>query len=198
MKIQEIFELMIRQQASDAFIRANSPLKARIFSRIEVIDPYVFKLEDLNNIIEEIGPTHLYDDFQKSKGCEFTVWHGHEWRFRFSVFHQRGSLSIVVRKIDLRLPSFADLNLPVEVMKKFAQEIRGLILLTGITGSGKSTAIAALVQYINRNQGKHIMTIEEPIEFTFNDEKCIINQREIGKDVPDIDDIGRVERELRQ
>jgi twitching motility protein PilT len=91
-------------------------------------------------------------------------------------------LSMALRKIDLNLPSFEQLNLPGKAFRKMCDERRGLILLTGLVGSGKSTAIAAMIEYINQNFGRHIMTIEEPIEFTFKDKKSIITQREINRD----------------
>lgn len=183
MTVKQIFDMMIEQNASDVFIRANSPLKARIHNEVKVINDYVFCLEDLGNMIEDIGPAHLHDDFNKKKGCEFTICHEKKWRFRFGVFYQRGTLAMVIRKIDLDIPSFEQLHLPADVLMKFCVQKRGLVLLTGVTGSGKSTTIASMVQHINRNFGKHILTIEEPIEFTYVDEKSIINQREIGKDV---------------
>ncbi|MDD5069336.1 MAG: PilT/PilU family type 4a pilus ATPase, partial [Candidatus Omnitrophica bacterium] len=105
------------------------------------------------------------------------------WRFRVGVFYQRNTPALVIRKIDLRVPSFEDLNIPGEVMSRFCSERRGIVLFTGITGSGKSTAIASMIEHINQNLKRHVLTIEEPIEFTFADKRAIINQREIGSDV---------------
>ncbi|MBN2483597.1 MAG: PilT/PilU family type 4a pilus ATPase [Candidatus Omnitrophica bacterium] len=183
MTAKDIFEMMIKYDASDVFIRANSPLKARIYNEVKIINEYVFCLEDLGNMVEEVGPSHLQEDFKNKKGCEFTICHEKKWRFRFGVFYQRGSLAMVIRKIGLEIPTFDQLSLPGDVLAKFCTQKRGLILLTGVTGSGKSTAIASMVQYINQNFGKHILTIEEPIEFTYIDDKSIVNQRELGKDV---------------
>ncbi|MCD6583409.1 MAG: PilT/PilU family type 4a pilus ATPase [Candidatus Omnitrophica bacterium] len=183
MHFNEIIEKMIEVDASDIFIRANSNLRARVCSQIVEVSDYIFNTEDLNRIIEEITPSYLKGELMEKKNCEFALWYKENWRLRVGAFYQRNTLSIVIRKIDLRIPTFKDLNLPASVLEQFCKERRGLILLTGITGSGKSTTIASMIEYINKNFGKHILTIEEPIEFTFTDKKSIINQREIGKDV---------------
>jgi twitching motility protein PilT len=96
---------------------------------------------------------------------------------------QRNCPSLVIRNVRSSISTFEELNLPVEVLKKLSMEIRGLVLLTGSAGSGKSTTIASMIEYINNNSSKHILTVEEPIEFTFKDENSVINQRELGLDV---------------
>ncbi|MCD6583562.1 MAG: PilT/PilU family type 4a pilus ATPase [Candidatus Omnitrophica bacterium] len=183
MRLSEIIEKMIEVNASDIFIRANSNLRARVYSQIIGISDYIFNTEDVNRIIEEITPSYLKGELMEKKNCEFALWYKENWRLRVGAFFQRNTLSIVIRKIDLRIPTFKELNLPASVLERFCKERRGLILLTGVTGSGKSTTIASMIEYINKNFGKHILTVEEPIEFTFTDKKSIINQREIGKDV---------------
>ncbi|HQP92062.1 MAG TPA: PilT/PilU family type 4a pilus ATPase, partial [Candidatus Omnitrophota bacterium] len=104
-------------------------------------------------------------------------------RFRVSVFCQRGVLSIVMRRIKKNIPDFHTLNLPENVLKTLSAERRGLILLTGPAGNGKSTTIASMIDYMNNNSSRHILTVEDPIEFTFSDKKSVINQRELGLDV---------------
>ena len=178
-----IAERMIEENASDAFVRAGSVLKGRVLGEVRPIGDYKFLPQDLDKIITEILPKDLEDNFIKRKSCEFAIWFKEHWRFRVSIFYQRNTVALVIRKIDLRIPTFTELNLPSQVLERFCQEKRGLILLTGITGSGKSTTIASMIEYINCNFGRHILTVEEPIEFTFFDKKSIINQREIGKDV---------------
>ncbi len=183
MDFSYIAERMIEENASDAFVRAGSVLKGRVLGEVRPIDDYEFLSQDLDKIIAEILPQELKDNFLKRKSCEFAIWFKEHWRFRMSIFYQRNTVALVIRKIDLRVPTFTELNLPSTVLERFCQEKRGLILLTGITGSGKSTTIASMIEYINCNFGRHILTVEEPIEFTFFDKKSIINQREIGKDV---------------
>ncbi|NQT28121.1 MAG: PilT/PilU family type 4a pilus ATPase [Candidatus Omnitrophica bacterium] len=183
MIFKEILDMMIEKDVSDIFIRANGNLKGRVYSKVEVISERIISADSIAKIIKEITRESDKERLKIQRGCEFTYWYKDFWRFRIGVFYQRGTLALVVRKIDLRIPSFEELNLPVELLKKFCGEKRGIVFLTGITGSGKSTTIASMIDYINTNFGRHIFTIEEPIEFTFDDKKSVINQREIGTDV---------------
>lgn len=188
MDFKEILEIMIDKNVSDVFIRVNSYLKGRINSQIEVISEEKLDMQAVEQIVGEISKVRDKELFQKKKSCEFTIWYGNFWRFRVAMFYQRNTPSIVIRKIDLRIPDFDKLNLPVRTLENFCRQRRGLILVTGITGSGKSTAIASMMEYINMNMKRHILSIEEPIEFIFSDKQCIINQREIGFDVVNYND----------
>ena len=183
MESKEILELMIDKNISDIFIRANSQLRGRICSQVEIVSKENLSSADVDRFVKEISSQANLESLRTKKSCEFTIWYRDSWRFRVGIFYQRNTISIVMRKIDLRIPSFEKLNLPAKVLEKFSRERRGLILLTGITGSGKSTTIASMIEFINENCKRHILTIEEPVEFTFNDKKSIINQREIGVDV---------------
>ncbi|MBU2437056.1 MAG: PilT/PilU family type 4a pilus ATPase [Candidatus Omnitrophica bacterium] len=189
MNIEEILEIMIEKDASDVFIRAHSPLKARIYTEVEKIREGNFSVEDVEEIVQEITKgkdrKKPRENLKLIKSCEFTIWHKEFWRFRVGIFYQRNTPSLVIRKIDLRLISstFDELGLPSAVLEKFCKERRGLIILTGVTGCGKSTTIANMLEYINVNLPRHILTIEAPIEFILSDKKAIINQREIGVDV---------------
>ncbi|MFH1519243.1 MAG: PilT/PilU family type 4a pilus ATPase [Candidatus Omnitrophota bacterium] len=183
MTFSEIIDLMIKKDISDMFIRSNGNLKGRVYTKIETFDKELLTAENVEKIVKEITRPGDKEKLKTEKGCEFTYWYKDFWRFRVGIFYQRGTLSLVVRKIDLRIPSFKELNLPAELLEKFCRERRGIVFLTGIAGSGKSTTIASMLQYINSNFGRHIFTIEEPIEFTFEDNKSVFNQREIGIDV---------------
>lgn len=185
MKFKEILDAMIEKQISDIFIRVNGCLRGRIYSKVEVIEKSLFSETEVDQIIKDITKDRDKDreKLKTHKGCEFTYWYRDVWRFRVGIFYQRNTPALVIRKIDLRIPTFSELNLPADVLEKFCRQKRGIILLTGITGSGKSTTIASMIQYINNHFGYHILTIEEPIEFTFEDNKSVINQREIGTDV---------------
>lgn len=204
MVLDKYLDQMIEQNASDMFMRVNSPVRYRLKGQVIKLDENKLTLEDIEAICFEmmdewISPeknVHLstkpltdedkqeiFRRLHEMKNYEGGFFYRDSWRFRAGVFYQRNSLAIVIRKIDLRLKTFEDYDLPSEVLQKLAQEKRGLILLTGITGSGKSTTIAALIEYINERLNRHILSIEEPIEFTFTDKESIINQREIGKDV---------------
>ncbi|MCF7873619.1 MAG: PilT/PilU family type 4a pilus ATPase [Candidatus Omnitrophica bacterium] len=183
MNIDKIFEIMIEKNSSDLFIRAGSPLKARIDSRVTQIGDTKIKLEEIDSLIEKLPDLKAKEDLKERKNCEFTFWYKEDWRFRISVFFQRNTPAVVIRKINLKLSSFKELNLPAKLLTNLSKQRRGMVLLSGATGSGKSTTIATMLEYINNNLGYHILTIEEPVEFTFKDKRSIVNQREIGKDV---------------
>ncbi|MCF7892850.1 MAG: PilT/PilU family type 4a pilus ATPase [Candidatus Omnitrophica bacterium] len=183
MDIDDIFQIMIDKDSSDLFVRVGSPLKARIDNKVKTISENKIGVEELNSLIKKIPDMQAKEDLKNKKNCEFTFWYKEYWRFRISIFFQRNTPAIVIRKIDLRIGSFQELGLPDKVLTNLANQRRGLVLLTGTTGSGKSTTIAAMLEYINKNSGYHILTIEEPIEFIFKDKLSIINQRGIGKDV---------------
>lgn len=191
MEFKKILKIMIEKNISDIFIRVNSPLRGRVNSQIEKLGDETLDLSAAERIVQEITRERDKQILETKRSCEFATWYsGYEdfWRFRVAVFYQRNTPSIVIRKIDLRIADFEKLSLPAEVLGKFCNERRGLILVTGVTGSGKSTAIASMLEYINVNSKRHIITIEEPIEFIFRDKNCIINQREIGLDVASYED----------
>ncbi|MCM8823424.1 MAG: PilT/PilU family type 4a pilus ATPase [Candidatus Omnitrophica bacterium] len=188
MTVKEIFDKMIEKEASDVFIRVGSRLHGRIFTEVKEMDGNEFTSADVERIVSEMLKPEEIDILQRNRSYEFACWYSKEWRFRVGVFYQRNTLSLVIRKVNLRIPTFKELNLPDKVLENFCGQRRGLILLTGTTGSGKSTTIASMIEFINQNFYRHILTIEEPIEFTFEDKKSIINQREIGKDVSNYED----------
>ncbi|MFA6321428.1 MAG: PilT/PilU family type 4a pilus ATPase [Candidatus Omnitrophota bacterium] len=182
MTFNEILEATIKHNASDAFIVPGGPLRARICSEVRTIGDYIFTVKDLEKFTAEVTDDLDKENLKDNRSCELSFDHNERWRFRIGIFYQREVLSITLRKIDLNLLTFEELSLPGDTLKKMCSLRRGLILLTGLTGSGKSTAIAAMIEHINQNFGRHIMTIEEPIEFTFKDKKSVINQREVNRD----------------
>jgi twitching motility protein PilT len=137
--------------------------------------------EDTQLILKEIIPDNLVDEFEREGEADFSYAVQGVGRFRVNAFKQRGSVSIVMRFIPFGVPKFEDLNLP-EVISRLAQEERGIVLVTGTTGSGKSTTLASMINLVNRSTPKHIVTIEDPIEFLHKDDKSIVNQREVGTD----------------
>jgi twitching motility protein PilT len=125
--------------------------------------------------------------FDEEGGTDFAYWleiDGLNWRFRVNVLQQMGLVGLVARRVNNKIPSFEKLFLP-PILQEFCKFSQGMILLAGVTGSGKSTTIASMLDWINHNYHKHILTLEDPIEFTFTEDKCLINQREIGQDVKD-------------
>jgi len=175
MNLKTILEEMIKRDASDIFIRPNSPLKGRITGAIETMIDEAITLGDIEKILQQIAKDKDRESLRLNRSCEFAYWYKDSWRFRVGVFYQRNVPSIVIRKINLDVANFEQLNLPSTVLEKFCNQRRGLVLLTGITGSGKSTAIASMIEYINNNLPRHILTVEEPIEFTFEDKKNQFN-----------------------
>ena len=137
---------------------------------------------DTENIIRDIIMSEkLLKEFEETGEADFSYAVRGVGRFRVNAFRQRGSVSIVMRFVPFGVPKFEDLN-PPDAIATLAGEERGIILVTGTTGSGKSTTLASMINLVNRTTSKHIMTIEDPIEFLHRDEKCIINQREVGTD----------------
>tara|TARA_B100000315_G_C14577251_1_gene588523 strand:- start:131 stop:1231 length:1101 start_codon:yes stop_codon:yes gene_type:complete len=189
----KILDIMIDKNATDVFLRVGSNLRGRINTLVEVIEDKPITEELMNKIVDSITDDIGKERLKVNRACEFTHWHysypeKDRFRFRVGVFYQRNTPAIVVRKIDLDIPDFEKLHLPIELLKKLSNERRGIVLLTGITGSGKSTTIASMMQYINNNIKRHVLTVEEPIEFTFKDKMAVINQREIGIDVGSYED----------
>jgi pilus retraction protein PilT len=184
MRIDKFLKIMVEKDASDLFLRAMSPARLRINGLVRSLDNSLLKLKDIEEIVNEITNEAQKERFQKEFNIDYGFYSEElDHRFRVSLFLQRNTPALVIRKINQVVDDFEKLNLPSSVLKKLCAENRGLILLTGAAGSGKSTTISSMIEYINENADKHILTIEEPIEFTFKDKRSIINQRELGLDV---------------
>jgi len=184
MEIKKYLKMMIEKDASDMFYRAGSNVRMRIDGQVISVDDRIVSLDEVKDTLKDLTSNELRDFFQNNLDVDFGVYIPElAHRFRISIFMQRNWPALVIRNIRSHIHSFTELNLPDEVLKKLCMEMRGLVLLTGSAGSGKSTTIASMIEYINENCHRHILTVEEPIEFTFQDKKSIINQRELGIDV---------------
>lgn len=184
MKIKEYLIMMVDKGASDMFYRAGSNVHMRIDGKVVVADDRIISLDEVNDAVKELTSNELREFFKRNLDVDFGVYIAElDHRFRISIFMQRNWPALVIRNIPNEIWTFAELNLPVEVLKKLSLETRGLVLLTGSAGSGKSTTIASMIDYINSHAQKHVLTVEEPIEFTFKDKSSVINQRELGMDV---------------
>ena len=184
MTIKQLIAEMVKRDASDLFYRTGGRPYLRQDGKVIAVEEEVCKIDDVVKAVEELTSPEQREVFKKNRDIDFALYlKEFSRRFRVSIFLQRNNPSIVIRNIRNVVPSFEELNLPVEVLKKLAAETRGLILLTGTMGSGKTTTIASLIECINQNAHKHILTVEEPLEFTFNDKSSIINQRDLGLDV---------------
>ncbi len=184
MAIKNYLKLMIEKKASDLFYRAGANVRMRINGEVVAVDERIVSLDEVNDAVKELTSNELRDFFKRNLDVDFGIYVPElDSRFRISIFMQRNWPALVIRYIRSDIQTFEELNLPAEVLRKLCMEARGLILLTGSAGSGKSTTIASMLEYININRNKHILTVEEPIEFTFKDKKSVINQRELGLDV---------------
>ena len=184
MTMKDLLKQMIEKKASDLFYRAGGTPRLRIDGKLVDADDKVLSIEQAVAAVDELTTAQQKEEFRKSLDIDFALYLKELGsRFRISIFMQRNWPSLVIRSVRDNTQAFEELNLPAEVLKKLALESRGLVLLTGSMGSGKSTTIASMIEYMNNNVKRHILTVEEPIEFTFRDKLSLINQRELGIDV---------------
>ncbi len=192
--IRTLLEQMARLNASDLHCKCGSPPSMRINGVVRKTNLPPLKPDDTRAMAMEIIPPR-FNEIPTIGSLDFSYAIPNVARFRVNVFHQRGNLSLVIRKVAFEIPDFDGLRLPPRV-EKFADLERGIVLVTGVTGSGKSTTLAALINKINKTRSAHIVTIEDPIEFLYRDERCIINQMELGIDFETFEDA--MKRVLRQ
>ena len=179
-KIRAYLKKMIEMGGSDLHIKANSVIRARINGEIVQFSGSVFAKDEALTFAKELLRGR-FGEFVQKKEIDLVYPFDERNRFRVNVFFQMDGVSAVFRVIPVKIPSFDELNFP-EVLRSFTQKERGLVLVTGVTGSGKSTTLASLINEINLTKKKHIITIEDPIEFVHKDRGCIINQRSVGQD----------------
>jgi twitching motility protein PilT len=167
--------------ASDIHLKAGAPIVFRINRELNPVDAPPPAVEWVDAVVKTIVPPHLRKRFDEEGEVDFSYLLPGVGRFRTNVFRQRGQSCIAMRAVKTEVPSFEALGLP-PVVKKFAETPRGIVLLAGSTGAGKSTTLAAMIQHINTHSKKHIVTLEDPIEYTFEEQRSVIEQREIGLD----------------
>ncbi|MCX7014983.1 MAG: PilT/PilU family type 4a pilus ATPase [Candidatus Sumerlaeota bacterium] len=180
-KLEDLLIEMVERRASDLFIKAGSPPHLRIDGVVTPMDLERVMPQDTRQLSERMMSAHQMKSFEETNEMDLAVSLPGIGRFRANVFRQRGSIGVVLRHVADPQFSFADLHLPLAV-QKLAERPRGLVLVTGTTGSGKSTTLAAIINHINNTRRCHIVTIEDPIEFLHADNLAIISQREIGFD----------------
>jgi twitching motility protein PilT len=176
-----VLQEMVRRNASDLHLKVGRPPTIRVDGELEALDQAPLKPEDLKSLAEQLMTARQVKQFAEEKECDFAIGVPGIGRFRVNVYQQRGSLCYAMRAIPYQARTIAELNLP-PVLEEIALKPRGLVLVTGVTGSGKSTALAAMVQHINENRRANVISIEDPIEFLHRDINCHVNQREIGID----------------
>lgn len=184
-KIREYLKKLIDNGGSDLHVKANSAIRARINGSIVPFSGSIFSYDDAIILAKEILRTRFAELVEK-KDVDLVYQFDERNRFRVNIFFQTEGPSFVFRAIPMKVPTIEEMKYP-ETIKRFTQESRGLILVTGATGSGKSTTLAAMINEINNTQKKHIITIEDPIEFVHKDRECIVNQRSVGQDTLSFD-----------
>jgi twitching motility protein PilT len=167
--------------ASDIHIKLDGPVYFRIDGELTAIEAPVPTKEWLNNVVERMVPPHAKGRLEKDREVDFSYFIPEVGRFRTNVYQETGEWCIAMRYVKTTVPSFEELGL-LPVLKKLAEAPRGIVLVSGTTGCGKSTTLAAMLEHINTTQKRHVITLEDPIEYVFEDNQCVIEQREVGLD----------------
>lgn len=193
--IDKLLHTVVQRKASDLHIAAGQPPVLRCDGHLVKLETKVLEPEDTTSLMKSIAPERCQRELQEVGGSDFGFAFGEMARFRVSIFKQKGCVGMVLRQIPNKLLGLDDLGTP-PVIKQLIMRPRGLVLVTGPTGSGKSTTLAGAIDYINENVDHHIITIEDPIEFFHKHKKSTVNQREVGVDVPSFAEA--IRRALRQ
>ncbi len=195
MDINKIMEMCVKRNASDIHLVVGKPPLLRIDNALEKIEEGVLRPEDIVAFMKAITPPEYQKGIAEKGGTEFGFSFEKLGRFRVSVYRERNNLGIALRLIPYKIMTFEEIGLSPQI-KEFLYRSRGLILITGPTGSGKTTTLAAMIDHINKEKDCHILTIEDPIEYYHEHKKSIVTQREVGTDVPSFSEA--VIRGLRQ
>lgn len=183
----DLLKLAVESGASDIVIKSNKPGYVRMAGRLKPVDMDPISCPEAQAFVDEHVPKVFRKKWEDDGQVDFAYAAEGIGRFRVNAFHQRGLVSVVMRHIKSRVPTFEELGLQSDSLLRLAQAKDGILLICGATGSGKSSTMAAMLNWINLNLDKHIVTIEDPIEYTFQDEKSLFQQREIGLDVPNFE-----------
>ena len=193
--LDQVLREAVDRGASDVHIKVGSPPHIRLDGELVTVAGDPIQPADTERVAFAIMPKARAEEFLTSNEADFAYSLNGVGRFRANVFRQRGSVALVLRHILPGIPPMEELGLP-PVVRRLADEKRGLVLVTGPTGSGKTTTLAAMIDHINETQARHIVTIEDPIEVLHSDKLSIVNQREVGSDTTDF--LGALKRALRQ
>ena len=181
--IDRLLETVIKRNASDLHLSVGRSPTIRLDGGLKTLQTKVLEPDDTVALMKAITPERNQQEIQEEGGTDFGFAFGDAGRFRVSVFRQKGNISLVLRLIPTRLMSLEEIGLP-KICKALCRRPRGLFLVTGPTGSGKTTTLAAMINYINEKFDRHIITVEDPIEYYHTHKMSVVNQREVGTDVP--------------
>ena len=186
-EIDKLFRALVKLKGSDLHLKVGLPPYVRVAGTLRPLNRGPIDDEEMVRLIFPMFNERTRSIFDEDGGADFAhalEVDGKNWRFRVNVLTQMDHVGLVARRVNNFIPPFKDLYLP-DGLEKLCSFYQGMVLLAGVTGSGKTTTIASMLDWINQTYHKHILTLEDPIEFTFNEDKCLINQREIGMDVKD-------------
>ena len=184
LQIDKLLETVVREGISDLHLTTKQPPVVRLDGRLVKLETKTLDADDMVGLMKSITPERNQQELQEVGGTDFGFAFGDKARFRVSVFKQRGDIAMVLRQIPNLFLTFEQLGLPTEPIKKLLDRPRGLFLITGPTGSGKTTTLASMVNHMNETMDHHVITLEDPIEYYHEHKGCTINQRAIGVDVP--------------
>lgn len=182
MEFDELLKYAKETKCSDIHITVGTSLAVRRFEKLEMLEPIPSPEESREMILENLSEDQI-KRVTNGEDLDFALIAGDGTRLRANIYHQRNNLAATYRILNSTIPTFDELGIP-ETARKFIKEPRGLVLITGPTGSGKTTTLASMIDYVNKNMAKHVITIEDPIEYVYYHAKSMIHQREIGRDVP--------------
>src|SRR6476619_3033636 len=194
-QIDRLLETTVRRNASDLHLAVGRPPTLRLHGHLRELQTKVLEPEDTTALMKSITPERIQQEYEETGSGDFGFAYGEEARFRVAIFKQKGFCSMVLRKIPNKILTFEQIGLPT-IAEQICRRPRGRFLVTGPTGSGKTTTLATMINYINENFDRHIITMEDPIEYYHQHKKSIVVQREIGVDVPNFSEALR--RALRQ
>jgi twitching motility protein PilT len=186
---------MVRRGASDLHLAVGRPPTIRLHTHLRELQTKVLEPDDTTALMKAITPERIQQEFEEQGSGDFGFAYGEEARFRVAIFKQKGFCSLVLRRLPNKLLTFEQIGLP-DICRQICRRPRGIFLVTGPTGSGKTTTLAAMINYINETMDRHIITMEDPIEYVHPHKKSIVVQREIGTDVPNFSE--GLRRALRQ
>ena len=187
LEIDKLFRAVVTLEGSDLHLKVGVPPYIRVAGTLRPLNREPIDDDEMVRLIFPMMDERCRRIFDEDGGTDFAYSlevDGKTWRYRVNVLQQMGHVGLVARRVNNWIPNFEGLHLP-PVLEELCKYYQGMVLLAGVTGSGKSTTIASMLDWINRRYRKHILTLEDPIEFTFTEDKCLINQREVGLDVKD-------------